>query len=145
MSLSQQLHHSWGKRVCKCLLLYQTQQKIHQKQVVFSFISLVGLLLVSTLWSSSKIQNRVNVELSEALLFHHFHVRLLYKTESCVLPTLFRAPAPVKIMWEFSTWITLCPRRTRYAPIPIARQVTCKTTKVNQKMIAGGLWILHPL
>lgn len=42
-----------------------------------------------------------------------------------VMRTLFSAPAPVRMMWEFSTWITLCPRRTRYAPMPIARHVTC--------------------
>lgn len=46
--------------------------------------------------------------------------------------TLFSAPAPVRMMWEFSTWITLCPSRTRYAPMPIARHVTCTTQRRDE-------------
>lgn len=38
--------------------------------------------------------------------------------------TLFSAPAPVRMMFEFSTCTTRCPKRTRYAPIPMVRHET---------------------
>lgn len=48
--------------------------------------------------------------------------------------TLLRAVTPVRMMWEFSTWMTRWPSLTRYAPIPMARQVTWAHTQGH-----GGL------
>jgi len=49
--------------------------------------------------------------------------------------TLLRAVTPVRMMWEFSTWMTRWPSLTRYAPIPMARQVTWAHTQGHVELL----------
>lgn len=49
--------------------------------------------------------------------------------------TLLRAVTPVRMMWEFSTWMTRWPSLTRYAPIPMARQVTWANTQGHVRLL----------
>lgn len=51
--------------------------------------------------------------------------------------TLLRAVTPVRMMWEFSTWMTRWPSLTRYAPIPIARHVTWAQTRGHTELRGG--------
>lgn len=80
-----------------------------------------------------------NLFILVTFLFVHSSIRTMCWNKQ----TLLRAPAPVRMMWEFSTWITLCPKRTRYAPMPIARHVTCKTMKRDSGTSHIGVHELH--
>lgn len=51
--------------------------------------------------------------------------------------TLLRAVTPVRMMWEFSTWMTRWPSLTRYAPIPMARHVTWAQTHEDTRSYGG--------
>lgn len=52
--------------------------------------------------------------------------------------TLLRAVTPVRMMWEFSTWMTRWPSLTRYAPIPMARHVTWAQTRGHTELRGGS-------
>ena len=76
--------------------------------------------------------------------YTHTHTPLLYMicVPSCALEeytslpsTLLSAPTPVRMMCEFFTWITCWPRRSRYAPIPMVRQVTCRTGRIHTQIM----------